>query len=127
MPQESTVELALAHALAYVAPAAILAPTCATEPTPSSPNAALRRCRIAWQRAFKAYMDRSKGGSFDEIFAAREAGDAYCKAMPMLTGIEGIRDFIACAAHGILIGAITRDIERSAPLRRPGRPCRPPP
>jgi hypothetical protein len=26
--------------------------------------------------------------------------------MPMLAGYEGIRDFVACAAHGILIGAI---------------------
>jgi hypothetical protein len=111
MPQESTVELALMHALAYVAPAALLAPSprFAPSPTPSSPKAALRRCRVAWQRAFKAYMDQSKGGSIDKIFADREAGDAYCKAMPILTGFEGVRDFIACAAHGILIGAITRD------------------
>jgi hypothetical protein len=111
MPQESTVELALAHALAYVAPAAIFAPNprCAPSTTPSTPNAALRRCRIAWQRAFKAYMDQSKGSSIDQVFAARKAGDAYCKAMPMLTGLEGIRDFVACAAHGILIDAITRD------------------
>jgi hypothetical protein len=38
--------------------------------------------------------------------AAREAGTAYRNAMPMLAGYEGIRDFIACAAHGILNDAI---------------------
>jgi hypothetical protein len=26
--------------------------------------------------------------------------------MPLPVGYEGVRDFIACAAHGILIGAI---------------------
>src|ERR1700678_2705999 len=99
------------HALAYVSPAAPLAPSTqfAPGPIPSSSRVALRRCRVAWQRAFKAYMDESQGSSVDKIFADREAGDAYCKAMPALTGIDGIRDFVACAAHGILIGAITRD------------------
>ena len=111
MPKKSTVELAVMPAISYAPPAAILAPSprYALSPTPSSPKAALRRCRIAWQRAFKAYMDQSNGSSMDRVFADREAGDAYCNAMPILTGFEGIRDFIACAAHGILIGAITRD------------------
>jgi hypothetical protein len=26
--------------------------------------------------------------------------------MPLLSGVDGVRDFIACTAHGILIGAI---------------------
>jgi hypothetical protein len=69
-------------------------------------RAAIKRCCAAWQRAYDAYMGRSKGGSLDSIFAAHEAGPAYCKAMPPLAGYENIRDFLACAAHGILIEAI---------------------
>jgi hypothetical protein len=38
--------------------------------------------------------------------AARSAGQAYRKAMPTLTGQENIENFIACVAHGMLIGAI---------------------
>ncbi|MGA9668148.1 MAG: hypothetical protein WBQ94_03015 [Terracidiphilus sp.] len=45
----------------------------------------------------------------DKIFAAKEAGAAYRNAMPMLAGQNGARDFIACAAHGILIGAIPKE------------------
>ena len=37
---------------------------------------------------------------------ARKASTAYCKVMPYLSDYESIRKFIACAAHGILIGAI---------------------
>jgi len=51
-------------------------------------------------------MGHSKGSSTDTLFAAHEAGPAYCKAMPSLAGYESIRDFLACAAHGILIEAI---------------------
>jgi hypothetical protein len=36
----------------------------------------------------------------------REAARAYRNAMPPLVGSRNIRDFIACAAHGMLIGAI---------------------
>jgi len=69
-------------------------------------RAAIKRCCAAWQRSYDAYMGRSKGGSMDSIFAAHHAGPAYCKAMPPLAGYENIRDFLACAAHGILIEAI---------------------
>ncbi len=69
-------------------------------------RAAIKRCCAAWQRAYDAYMGRSKGSSTDSIFAAHNAHPAYCKAMPPLAGYENIRDFLACAAHGILIEAI---------------------
>jgi len=40
-------------------------------------------------------------------FTARDAGaSAYCNAMPPLIGAENIRDFIACVAQGLLIGAV---------------------
>ena len=41
-----------------------------------------------------------------DLFAVREAGPAYCRALPPLAGYESIRDFVACVAHGILINAI---------------------
>ena len=79
------------------------------EPIQSSSNsrAALRRCRAAWQRAFDAYLsERGSDSSLSRMFAADKASPAYCAAMPPLDSLENIRDFVACAAHGILIGAI---------------------
>jgi hypothetical protein len=69
-------------------------------PKASSSKAALRRCCAAWQRAFDANLHAN------EFRATKEASAAYCKAMPLLEGEDGLRDFIACAAHGIVIGAI---------------------
>ena len=78
---------------------------------PTSAKTALRRCCAAWQRAFDAYMVPIKRNDQpNEVLAAIEAGEAYRNAMPLLTGYEGIRDFIACTAHGILIGAIPTEI-----------------
>jgi hypothetical protein len=54
-------------------------------------------------------MATRKGTGIDRMLAAGPAGEAYCNAMPMLVGYEGVRDFLACAAHGILIGAIPQD------------------
>jgi hypothetical protein len=105
MSQASATELALVETPSHPAPAAKIAPQ--PSPTPSSPKAALRRCSAAYQRAFKAYMDESDpDNDMEEVFAAHEGHKAYRKAMPMLAGYEGVRDFIACAAHGILIGAL---------------------
>ena len=36
--------------------------------------------------------------------AVHAAHLAYCSAMPRLSGADSIRDFIACVAHGMLIG-----------------------
>jgi hypothetical protein len=69
-------------------------------------KAAIRRCCAAWQRSYDAYLEGTKRSSMDKIFAAHKADPAYCRAMPPLAGYENIRDFIACAAHGILIEAI---------------------
>jgi hypothetical protein len=51
-------------------------------------------------------MEGTQGSNTDKSYAAYKAGPAYCKAMPPLAGYENIRDFLACAAHGILIEAI---------------------
>jgi hypothetical protein len=65
-------------------------------------NAAIARCCKAWQLRYSA--GRSKGE--DEVLAAHHADGAYRDAMPALDGYNGIRDFIVCAAHGMLVGAI---------------------
>jgi hypothetical protein len=102
-----------ALALTLATPATITnlpaAPEAAPQAAPTS-QAALRKCRAAWQRAFDAYM-RGEGShdSTDHFLAAREAAKAFAPAMPALSGPDGIRDFIACAAYGILIGAIPVD------------------
>ena len=63
-------------------------------------------CRSAWKRAYDAYLEGKKGSGIDQMFAAHQAGPAYCGAMPPLDDYESIRSFIACVAHGILIEAI---------------------
>jgi hypothetical protein len=72
------------------------------EQSPALVNDAVARCCAAWEPAFTA--ERAKGRS--PSHAADEAGSAYLNAMPPLCGYENIQDFIACAAHGIILGAI---------------------
>jgi hypothetical protein len=67
-------------------------------------NPAIARCCDAWRSRYQAEMSKSK--SKDEVLSAYRADASYRDAMPPLLDHEGIRDFIACAAHGMLIGAI---------------------
>jgi hypothetical protein len=78
----------------------LLEPGSATGPVPE--NAAIDRCREAWLSRFKA----GKAKKEDNVLAGYYAEAAYREAMPALIDHESIRDFIACAAHGMLIGAI---------------------
>jgi len=82
-------------------------PSLTLEPLPasSSSRAAIRRCRAAWKRAFDTYI-ADGDTKFNRSTAFTEAAPVYCAAMPALDTLENIRDFIACAAHGVLIGAI---------------------
>ncbi len=96
MTPEPTSELTLVEAI----------PLPAIDPNPKQARAAIKRCCAAWQRAYDASMEAANGASMADVFAAHEAGPAYCKALPPLAGYENIRDFIACVAHGILIEAI---------------------
>jgi hypothetical protein len=72
----------------------------ASNPIPE--NAAIARCMSEWQRVYREKRAK-KESSFS---ASREAAPAYRRAMPPLSGQENISDFIACVAHGMLIGAI---------------------
>jgi hypothetical protein len=109
MSEESTTQRALQIALSTQPALTTLTAPEDQNPDPDSPKPAIRRCCSAWQRAFKAYMKRqAKSGvdvpdentgdqndeeedrSYDHIFAEKEAGVAYCNAMPMLAGHEGV-------------------------------------
>jgi hypothetical protein len=108
MSKKSLEEQALFLAISAVASSTTLSPGPGT--SPSSPKAALQRCCAAWKRAFNVYMESADPkNDMENIWAAKDAGEAYCNAMPMLAGYEGARDFIVCAAHGILIGAIPHE------------------
>ncbi len=78
----------------------------ALNPDPRKIGAAIKRCCAAWRHAYNAALQGTPGSGMDKILAAHRAGPAYCQAMPPLSGGKNIRDFIACAAHGILIEAI---------------------
>jgi hypothetical protein len=111
MTKTSTAELSLIESIP--APAHMSAPAPSIDPD-SAHAKPLERCCDAWRRAFKASTEDRDGDSLDKIFAAQDAGEAYCNAMPLLFGYDNIRDFIACTAHGILIGAIPA--QKSGPL-----------
>lgn len=112
-------------------------PVTKVSPPPGSSHpgtrAALKRCCTAWQRAYNAHMRAHNYDRFEKLDATHEASVAYCNAMPLLTGQDGVRNFIACVAHGILIDAIPREKSGSllyaaqvaiSTLREPGKPSR---
>jgi hypothetical protein len=90
-------------------PSLTAAPAQLPEPEPEHVRAAIRRCRASWQRAYKAEMDKSHGNDGDDVFATFYGGQAYRRAMPILSTYESIQAYIACATHGLLIGAIAPD------------------
>jgi hypothetical protein len=79
------------------------APTEAEVPNTIPENPAIAHCMSAWSCAYKI---AEKTGRSD-FYISNESGIAYRHAMPPLTGEENIRDFIACVAQGMLIGAIS--------------------
>ena len=104
MTELSTTELCQIECTPAPEPAS--APEPALEPDLTHARPAVRKCDAAYRRAFNAYMEANEGKSCHNSSAARAAGLAYRNAMPLLSSFEGIRDFIACTAHGILVGAI---------------------
>ena len=70
---------------------------------PSFANPAVAHCCKAWKKAFRATVDAGKS----EVIAAFNAAEVYRAAMPPLSTRASCRDFIACVAQGILLGAIS--------------------
>jgi hypothetical protein len=108
MPSDNPLTDALADFLASPAPSPSINPAPVVKR--STTSQAIKRCRAAWQRAYNATLAVEKPKFGSEYFAERNAteagGKAFCSAMPVLAGYEGIRDFIACVAHGIVLGAV---------------------
>jgi hypothetical protein len=80
----------------------VAVPKLGEESTPVSSNPVVTRCCDAGTRAYRSVFAK-KNNAFD---ASAAASEAFRLAMPPLTGTENIRDFIACVAHGMIIGAI---------------------
>jgi hypothetical protein len=70
--------------------------------SPARQIPAVALCCEAWETAFQVSYSHKKV----EYTARMDAAQAYRNAMPPLFGYQNICDFIACAAHGVAIGAI---------------------
>jgi hypothetical protein len=66
------------------------------------PNIAVEMCCDSHKTITKQLI--AEGRKIELISAAAKV--AYGNAMPRLTGADNIRDFIACVAHGMIIGVI---------------------
>jgi hypothetical protein len=75
-----------------------------TESSPALQNPAVAHCCDAWEQAYQTSVEEDERES--DFYARSVAGEAYRNALPALSGFQNISDFIACAAHGMLIGAI---------------------
>jgi hypothetical protein len=75
----------------------------ATHNPPAHSNPAVARCCSAWDRTYQQARAKGKG----ELFAAMDAAQAYRQNLPALDSVDAVRDFIACVAQGMLLGAIT--------------------
>lgn len=69
---------------------------------PPARNAAVQFCCQARERS----LEQSRANSRDKYDTRENANEAYRNAMPDLSGYENIRNFIACTAQGMVIGAI---------------------
>jgi hypothetical protein len=69
---------------------------------PSFANPAVAHCCEAWKKAFRAAKDAGRS----DVIAGDNAAEVYRAAMPPLSTRDSCRDFIACVAQGMLLGAI---------------------
>ena len=74
-------------------------------PALASDNQALARCREAFETTCEDMLADGKS----DCAARMKANQAYKSALPPLIGADNIRDFLACVANGMLIGAIDDD------------------
>lgn len=75
----------------------------ATHKSPAHSNPAVARCCFAWDQTYQQARAKGKG----ELFAAMDAAKAYRLNLPALDSVDAVRNFIACVAQGMLVGAIT--------------------
>ncbi len=70
--------------------------------SPSFANLAVAHCCKAWKKAFR----ESEAAGESDVRSNSKAAEAYRAAMPPLSTRDSCRDFIACVAQGMLLGAI---------------------
>jgi hypothetical protein len=75
---------------------------CNPPENPSAANQSLTRCREAFEQMHTDLLANGKS----ECAAKFKAIQAYKDGLPPLIGSDNIRDFIACVAQGMLLGAI---------------------
>jgi hypothetical protein len=78
------------------------APCAPPDSSPALENAAVAHCCEVWELTRRQALNAGNS----TVVARVAAHKAFQKSLPPLTGLENIRNFIACVAHGILIGAI---------------------
>ena len=71
--------------------------------SPAHANPAVSRCCSAWGQAFQQARSQGKG----EVYSGIDAAQAFRRNLPALDSVDAVRDFIACVAQGMLLGAIT--------------------
>jgi hypothetical protein len=79
-----------------------LIPNEADSSSPAFANPAIARCAQAWRKVRRCCRKHGK----TEAVVAANAAKAYRANLPPLTSRDNCRDFVACVAHGILLGAI---------------------
>ena len=79
-----------------------LIPDEADSSSPAIANPAIARCAQAWRKVRRCWLEHGK----TEAVVAANAAKAYRANLPPLTSRDNCRDFIACVAHGMLLGAI---------------------
>jgi hypothetical protein len=81
-----------------------LAPKTSTHPEfklgPALKNPSIACCHFAWERGYRAGMKATKS----RMLARKFARDAFCQALPALSGLENIGNFLACVAFAMATG-----------------------
>ena len=67
---------------------------------PALENPAIARCQMAWKLVYRR-VRKLKNSS---LVAQEQAGEAFRKALPPLSGLENIRNFIACVTFAMASG-----------------------
>jgi hypothetical protein len=76
--------------------------TTPTRPGEPARTPAVQRCCEARDQS----LVESKAKKTDSYGTKQSSAEAYCAAMPDLSGYENIRDFIACTSYGMVNGLI---------------------
>jgi hypothetical protein len=72
---------------------------------PALMNPAVAHCCAVQEQVLRSELKKKKAS---ELVAKLRADDAYCRAMPPLSGYGNTCDFIACVGYGMLTRIITQ-------------------